>query len=74
MIQAPNKGAPAKLAAEAKKGEPNPDDKIDFAGFEHDQKVNAFAYPLHEDEIGYEERVNALVQTEITEPKKRRKG
>lgn len=66
MIQAPDKGHPAKLAAEAEKGEPNPDDKINFANLHN--PVQGFAFPLHEDEVGYEERVSGLEQTKITEP------
>lgn len=66
MIQAPDKGRPAELAAEAEKGKPNPDNEVDFAGLRN--PVQGFAYPLHEDEVGYEERVSALEQTKITEP------
>jgi hypothetical protein len=68
MIQAPMKGEAKRLAKEAEQGEPKPDS--DFDGLELNQKVNAFAYPLNENEVGYDDRVNELEQTKITKPGK----
>lgn len=68
MIQAPKTGRPKEVAMEAGPGKPNKDKGIDFGKATFSEKINVFAYPLNEEEVGYEERVKELEQTEITKP------